>query len=78
MSDNYMNKYTISSEKDEILPNLLDLADAVSVAQSEFEGFIYVKIILGRQLNIDTVFITDYILHAHKLALCHMYTLPVI
>lgn len=68
-----MEKYKVSSDEDEILPNLQNLTTKEAIDIAEFEGFLYAEMLLTQQLSSRTRFNLNYIKKIHKLALCELY-----
>jgi cell filamentation protein len=68
-----MNKYKISKEENEILPNLLYLDKKEDIDNAEFEGFLYTELYLTEELTSRTKFNEKYIKKIHKLALKDLY-----
>jgi cell filamentation protein len=68
------DKYRVSKDEDEILPNKLHLINKEEIEQAELEGFLYAYKILFNELDENTKFDMKYILRMHKLALEHLYS----
>lgn len=67
-------KYSLSSDENEILPNLLGIDNQKDIETSEFEGFLRAELTLTDKLSIRTRINLKYILNIHKLSLGHLYS----
>ena len=68
-----MSKYSVNSNEEEILPNLLNSNSLREIQEAEFEGFLYAELLLTTQLTDKTKFDVDYIKNIHFLALKDVY-----
>lgn len=68
-----MSKYKVSTEENEILPNLLHFDKKEDIDNAEFEGFLYAELYLTEKLTSRTKINEKYIQQIHKLALKDLY-----
>ena len=68
------NKYLVSGEEHEVLPNKLGLTDLKDVGREEFKGFILAQEHFIDQLGDNSRFNLKYLHDIHKRALGHLYS----
>lgn len=69
------DKYFVSGDEDEILPNKLDLTTIEGINREEFIGFLSAQEYFIDRLSPKTSFTVKYLYSIHKKALGHLYSL---
>lgn len=74
MTEKDSNKYSVSGNEKEVLPNKLGLTKKEEIDAAEFSGFLTAQIFLIQEIGEKTKFTVKYLHQIHKLALGDLYS----